>query len=133
MKDVTTSTSDMDRLRERNEPGLREALTQARALCARCGAPREALRHSQAQVEHMRGCIYEEETPSLNHRIPLAPDSAHVALERWCVEKKGWLIEIGPGWYSVGIPSVSGLLGVSWFHGSGDTLAGAVLAALEAK
>ena len=119
---TTETTTDMERLRARDE--LREALTEpckhensawrdtagSEPFCPDCGA---------------EGVLGAEPWVLEEGRVPLAPDSAQVALERWVHERSNGTVESSAGHYEV------------WWqpdakNGTGSTLAGAVLAALEA-
>jgi len=70
---TSETTTDMERLRARDEPGLREALTRD-CWCVRNDVDTEP-------------CDHKPFCNSDVFRTPLAPDSAHVALERWCMKK----------------------------------------------
>ena len=111
--DVTTTT-DMERLLARDEPGLYMALTKP--------------------------CFYallpvggEDECPDYNEdgRVPLAPDSAHVALERWWVQSKvGRAIRVVNNRGRILYSAIDhDGTNQQWYDG--ETVAGAVNAALE--
>ena len=126
-----TATSDMERLLARGEPGLEVALTQQ---CL--GGPYAHFFDNKESSDCMACGQPLNKAPG---RVPLAPDSAHVALEVWFCEHGGSIqIRHVPAgmqytacppstWDSSGLHVIGGVLQIR------DTLEAAMLAALESQ